>query len=100
MGGRVMPAREILDALRKGGIEVVAEGDRLRFRPRSAVSPELQVAMAEHKFELLRLLETEAASTVCGSVRTPVPLSSPLDSTSALRHGSNVLDSLNSQKKG
>ena len=52
--------RGCLDELRGLGIELQPDRDRLRFRPRSAVSPELVDRMKTHKGELLKILRTEA----------------------------------------
>ena len=45
------------------GLEVVVEGDRLRYKPRSAVDPELRERLVAHKAELLHRLKGEAART-------------------------------------
>ena len=45
------------------GIEVKANGDRLRFRPRNAVSDELLAALRQHKTEILETLTRQADST-------------------------------------
>lgn len=55
MGGAVS-ATAILDEARRRGVELVAAGDRLRFRPVYAVTPELRDALARNKAELLLLL--------------------------------------------
>ena len=59
--GRGMRARELLVELRGRGLKLEAspDGDRLRYRPRSAVGPELLDQLKELKPELLRLLEGE-----------------------------------------
>ncbi len=46
-----MTATEIFEELERRGVELVVAGDRLRFRPREAVSPELLAALARHKAE-------------------------------------------------
>jgi len=51
-----MDARTLLDRLRKRGIILQAAGDRLRFRPRYAVSPEEREALRIHKQDLLAIL--------------------------------------------
>ena len=53
-----MTATELLDSLRQRGIELATAGDRLRYRPASAVTPELADAMKRHKAELLKLVAT------------------------------------------
>jgi hypothetical protein len=49
-------ASDLLADLTQRGIELVAEGDRLRYRPRSAVTPELAQRLRTHKAELLAIL--------------------------------------------
>ena len=51
-----MTAIELLASLHQRGIELTTSGDRLRFRPVSAVTPKLAEAMRRHKAELLGLL--------------------------------------------
>jgi hypothetical protein len=59
--GRGMRARDLLAELRGRGVKLEAspDGKRLRYRPRSAVGPELLDQLKEQKPELLRLLEGE-----------------------------------------
>lgn len=53
-----MNAAELLSELERRGVALEAAGDRLRFdAPRGALTPELRTAMAEHKAELLGLLD-------------------------------------------
>jgi hypothetical protein len=54
-----MSARAFLDELRGHGVEVAAEGNLLRYRPRAAVTPELLDRLRAHKPSLLKLLEWE-----------------------------------------
>lgn len=51
-----MNAEDLITDLSALGIELQAHGDRLRFRPRSAVTPDLAERMAACKSELLTLL--------------------------------------------
>ena len=51
-----MTAAEILEDLRRRGVTLVAEGDRLRFHPKTAVPPETRDLLARHKPELLALV--------------------------------------------
>lgn len=51
-----MTANDLLSELRRRGIELVAAGDRLRYRPKDAVTPELREAILAHKAEIMRLL--------------------------------------------
>ena len=51
-----MTALELLESLQQNGIELTAAGDKLRYRPKSAVPPELVEVMRSHKAELLALI--------------------------------------------
>jgi hypothetical protein len=48
--------RDVLAELTRRGVEVAVDGDRLRFRPQRAVTPDLRAALVEHKADLLRVL--------------------------------------------
>ena len=50
------PVNVVLADLTRRGIQVVADGDRLRYRPQSAMTPELAARVRRHKPELLALL--------------------------------------------
>jgi hypothetical protein len=54
-----MTAGVLLDALRERGVVVEVAGDRLRYRPRDAVPPELRAQLVAHKPGLLALLAEE-----------------------------------------
>ena len=70
-----MTAVNVVNELARRGIRLAARGDRLRFFPRSAATPELQRQLKQHKPELLELLavETDVVSPEycpnCRSVR-------------------------------
>lgn len=51
-----MHAAEIVRELEARGVELRAEGGKLKFRPGEAVSPELREALVANKPEILRLL--------------------------------------------
>jgi hypothetical protein len=51
-----MTAPELLEALRTRGVTLEAVGDRLRFRPRGSVTPDLRAALVARKREILALL--------------------------------------------
>jgi hypothetical protein len=55
-------AQALLAELRRLGVEVVATGDRLRFKPPSGVTPELRERMREHKGALLDLVRNAPTS--------------------------------------
>ena len=52
-----MTASELLMTLRDRGIQLEAQGDKLRYYPASAVGVELREALAAHKAEVLALLK-------------------------------------------
>ncbi|MEW6212388.1 MAG: hypothetical protein AB1631_28945 [Acidobacteriota bacterium] len=54
-----MTATELLTNLQQKGIRLEARGDRLRYAPASAVTPELREVLAAHKAQLLALLKEE-----------------------------------------
>ena len=54
-----MSAKALLEELRGRGVELVMEGERLRYRPTSSVTPELLDRLKEYKPSLLKLLEWE-----------------------------------------
>ena len=56
-----MGATEVLAELTRRGVEIAVAGDRLRFRPRDAVTPDLRAALIEHKTDLIRLIGTDDA---------------------------------------
>jgi len=51
-----MTVTELLADVTRRGIELVADGDRLRYRPRSAVTADLAERLKTHKAELLAIL--------------------------------------------
>jgi hypothetical protein len=61
-----MSAAELLAELHRRGIELQAAGDRLRWRPREALTDPEYLALADHKAELLVLLN-QKGSTLPGS---------------------------------
>ncbi len=65
-----MTAAQVLEALRARGVEVVAAGDRVRYRPPGAIPPELRAELVAHKAEVLRLLAS-AAEPSPGAVTRP-----------------------------
>ena len=76
-----MSPAELLGELTRQGIELRADGNRLRYRPRAAVSPELAETLRTHKGELLTLLRGDgqrrapaAASPPGGGTGPPEPL--------------------------
>ena len=53
-------ARDILEALSSMGIELEAQGDHLRFRPQSAMTPDLLSAVKSCKQDLLEILTPDS----------------------------------------
>jgi len=65
---------EVLAELARRGVEVAVDGDRLRFRPQGAVTPDLRAALAEHKADLIRLLgDDEEVAWRVEAMRPQVP---------------------------
>ena len=56
--GRAMTVAELLNETQRLGIELAAHGDRLRYHPRSAMTPDLAERLRKHKAELLVALRT------------------------------------------
>jgi hypothetical protein len=54
------PLGVLLADLSARGIELRADGDRLRFRPRAAVTPDLAARLKAHKARLLAVLQGAA----------------------------------------
>ena len=54
-----MSVIEVMIDLRERGIQLEAHGDRLRYSPRSSVTPELAQRMKAHKVALLAILTAD-----------------------------------------
>ena len=54
-----MTARALLEELRSQGVELAADGDQLRYRPKDAVGLELLDQLKKEKVNLLKLLSWE-----------------------------------------
>ena len=65
-----MTATELLADLDRRGVRLEARGDRLRYAPRSALTPELVERLRSHKTELLAVLSDAGA----GSSQFPAPV--------------------------
>ena len=52
-----MTVTQIIDDLHRRGVELQATGDKLRFRPKAAVPPDLLERMRENKAEIITALE-------------------------------------------
>lgn len=63
-----MSVAQLLADLAHLGIRIEAHGDRLRFSPRSAVTPELTDRMMDHKSELLSILRGDADLPTVGPI--------------------------------
>lgn len=57
-----MSVVELLLGLGRLGIRLEADGERLRYRPRSALTPDLLARLKEHKAELLAMLGANAVA--------------------------------------
>src|SRR5689334_5621051 len=60
-GRSSMAAHDLLGELERRGVELAVDGDRLRYRPKDAVTPELRAAIVQHKSELLALIDEAEA---------------------------------------
>ncbi len=69
------PVAVLLVELGRRGIELRAAGDRLRYRPRSAMTPDLSARLTAHRGELLAILT--AADLAAGDTAAPVPTYTP-----------------------
>ena len=65
-------ATELLNELTRRGVVLVVTGDRLRFYPRTAMTPELVGRLREHKAEVLEIL-SEPWPEVDGDAPDPCP---------------------------
>ncbi|HEV8058681.1 MAG TPA: hypothetical protein VGP68_02345 [Gemmataceae bacterium] len=65
------PLEELLVDLGKKGIKLRADGERLRFRPMTAVTPNLAEQLKANKAELLRLID---GKSFIGELRQAVEL--------------------------
>ncbi len=57
-------AAELLARLRGHGVEVCADGDGLRYRPKDALTPALLAELRRHKWALLALLAADDPAVV------------------------------------
>jgi hypothetical protein len=55
---------EVLRQLADHGVMVVADGERLRARPREAITPDLRAVLVAHKPDLLQLLGAPEAADI------------------------------------
>ena len=56
-----MSAAELVGDLNRLGVGLAAKGEKLRYWPRSAVTPDLADRLRVHKSALLAILRTEAS---------------------------------------
>ncbi len=61
-----MNSIELIAELDRLGIRIEADGDKLRYSPRSAMTPDLVEGMKTHKAELLVIMQPEAHNDVAG----------------------------------
>ena len=60
-----MTAAKLLVDLKRRGIELVADGDKLRYRPQSRMTPDLVRRLSDHKPALLALIGQPEAHDRC-----------------------------------
>jgi hypothetical protein len=65
-----MSARTLLEELRERGVELVADGEQLLYRPRNIVTPELAAAIKEHKAEILRIVREDEEMRHTGIIQS------------------------------
>ncbi len=74
-----MNASQLITELTRLGIRIEAKGDQLRFKPQSAVTPDLAVRMKAHKGALLKILSSRSmdlgACACCGEELLEIPTS-------------------------
>jgi len=79
-----MLVSEVLAEVGRRGVSLFPKGDRLRFWPKSALTPELLEELEEHKGEILVALGEEpvrSASEVLEKARAYLGPSGPFDSS-------------------
>ncbi len=54
-----MDAPTLVQTLRRQGIGLVADGDRLRYHPKGALTPALEAQLRRHKWAILALLSAD-----------------------------------------
>ncbi len=59
-----MSPDDVLRELAERGVTLVADGERLRARPREAITPDLRAALLAHKPDLMRLLGDREAADI------------------------------------
>ncbi len=55
-----MTAMELINTVRGGGFELIAAGDRIRFRSKEPLPEDLRAELHAHKSEVLQMLDAEA----------------------------------------
>lgn len=69
----VQPAEILLADLARCGIELKADGDSLRYRPRSAVTPEMAERLRDCKVELLVMITARDTPATVQTEVEPAP---------------------------
>ena len=64
-----MTASELLVELERRGIHTEVAGDKLRFRPKDAVTPELIEVLRQHKAKIIQVLQPAVAARIIGQGR-------------------------------
>jgi hypothetical protein len=59
----MMSPKEILEQMQALGIELIVEGQKLRWRPRSAVTPAIRMMIVQRKQALIALLSGSVSRT-------------------------------------
>jgi hypothetical protein len=65
-----LSARTLLEELRERGVELVADGEQLLYRPRNIVTPGLATAIKEHKADIIRILREDEEMRRTGIIQS------------------------------
>ena len=69
-----MTVAELLNDASRRGVSIWAEGSRLLYRPKDALTPELEAALKANKAEVLAVLEARVAIRAVNQVNSCGPL--------------------------
>jgi hypothetical protein len=75
-----MDVQELLTELERRGVQMLVDGERLRYRPKGAVSDGLRAAIAEHQHALVARLTEDGAEVRwrADAMRAQLPPTGPI----------------------
>lgn len=75
-----MEVQDLLAELERRGVWILVDGDRIRYRPQSAVSDALRAAIAEHQHALVARLTGDGAEVRwrADAMRAQLPTTGPI----------------------